>query len=417
VIADTHELWTTGLEWAAWLIAGAWVFRAADLVKNIPRIAALTGIEWDALPGRPPSLTVVVPACNEEAHIAATLDALLLSDYPVLKVLAIDDRSTDTTGTIMDAYAAEYASRKPGVLDVIHVRDLPQGWLGKTHALHLATERTDSDFLLFTDADVLFSPSILRRAMSFVEAESADHVVVLPTMQIRTRGEGIVLGFFQVLGMWAARPWMVEKTKARDAIGIGAFNLVRRSAFLEIGGWQPQRMVILEDITLGRRMKAAGKRQRIAFAPGLVLVHWASGVLGLVRVMTKNLFSAMNFRPLLLLGAMSWMIVFFLSPLAGLFWLPTLVPALAALLSIGAVYRTLGQISQIDARYGWLYPLGTAAFLWAMVRSMIVAFMQGGVEWRGTLYPLRELRRHNSQFQWKRETAKKTAAKPNRPRR
>jgi glycosyltransferase involved in cell wall biosynthesis len=401
VIADTHELWTTGLEWAAWLIAGVWVFRAADLVKNIPRIAVLTGIEWDALPGRPPSLTVVVPACNEEAHIAATLDALLLADYPALRVLVIDDRSIDKTGTIIDAYAAEYATRKPGMLDVIHVRDLQPGWLGKTNALHLATERTDSEFLLFTDADVLFSPSVLRRAMAFVEVESADHVVVLPTMQIRSHGEGIVLGFFQVLGMWAARPWMVEKASARDAIGIGAFNLVRRSALSEIGGWQPQRMAILEDITLGRRMKTAGKRQRIAFAPDLVLVHWASGAAGLVRVMTKNLFSATNFRPVLLVGGMLWMTVFFLTPIAGLLWLPTLVPALATLLSIGAIYRTLGQISGIDARYGWLYPLGTAAFLWAMLRSMIVAFKQGGVEWRGTLYPLRELRRHNSPFQWK----------------
>jgi glycosyltransferase involved in cell wall biosynthesis len=401
VIADSHELWTTGLEWTAWLIAGAWVFRAADLVKNIPRIAMLTGIEWDAISARPPSLTVVVPACNEEAHIAASLDALMLADYPALQVLVIDDRSTDKTGTIIDAYVAEYATRKPGMLDVIHVRDLPPGWLGKTHALHVATEHTASEYLLFTDADVLFSPSVLRRAMTFAEMETADHVVVLPTMQIRTRGEGIVLGFFQVLGMWAARPWMVSKASAKDAIGIGAFNLVKRSALREIGGWQPQRMAILEDITLGRRMKAGGKRQRIAFAPGLVLVHWASGAAGLVRVMTKNLFSAVNFRPLLLLGGMLWMSVFFLAPLAGLFWWPTIVPALAVLISIGAIYRTLGEISEIDARYGLVYPLGVAAFLWAMLRSMVIAFKQGGVEWRGTLYSLRELRRHNSPFQWK----------------
>ncbi len=402
MIADARELWRTGLQMAAWLIAGAWVWKAADVVRNMPTMADLSGFEWDVSPKTLATLTVVVPAKDEEAHIAATLDALMLADYPALRVLVIDDRSSDKTGLIVDAYVAEYAGRAGGPqLDVIHVTDLPEGWLGKTFALQVATENTDSEFLLFTDADVLFSPSVLRRAMVYVEQEKADHVVVLPTMDVRSRGEGIVLGFFQALGMWAARPWRVDDPKSQDAIGVGAFNLVRREALEEIGGWTPQRLAILEDITIGRRMKAAGQRQRMAFAPGLVLVHWASGAFGLVQVMTKNLFSAFNFRLLLMAGGVVWILVFFFGPLVSLFWWPTLLPGLLVMCSIGAVYRVMGETSLIDARYGWLYPLGVLTFFWAMLRSMATVLWQGGVIWRGTHYALRDLRRHNSQFAWK----------------
>ena len=412
MIADARELWRTGVEVAAWLVAAAWVWRASDVVKHLPRMPHLTGMEWDRLPQHVASLTVVVPARNEEAHIAATLDALMLADYPALKVLVIDDRSTDKTGTIVDAYVVEYATRAPGRLDVIHVTDLPEGWLGKTFALQVATENSDSEFLLYTDADVLFSPSVLRRAMVFMEAEQADHAVVLPTMKIHSWGEGVVLGFFQILGMWAARPWRLSNPKTHDAVGVGAFNLIRRSALDEIGGWTPQRLAILEDITIGRRMKLAGMRQRMAFAPGLVLVHWASGAFGLVRVMTKNLFSAFNFRPVLLLVAMLWMVVFFLAPLVEMGWWPTLGAGVMVLCCVGALYRVMGEISGIDARYGWLYPLGALLFLWAMLRSMVAAFWKGGVEWRGTHYALRDLRRHNSQLAWVRQAAEeKRAAK------
>jgi glycosyltransferase involved in cell wall biosynthesis len=390
------------LQGLAWGVTAAWVWKAADVVKHMPRIPNLTGMEWDVTPERLPSLTVVVPARDEAANIAATLDALLLADYPRLEIVVVDDRSTDLTGTIVDAYVMEYADKMPGQLRVIHISELPEGWLGKTFALEVATDNSESDYVLYTDADVLFSPSILRRSMAFSEATQADHLVVMPTAQVKSWGEGVVLGFFQILGVWASRLWKVSDPKTKDFLGVGAFNLVRRSALRELGGWEPQRMAVLEDLTLGMRMKFGGSRQRVAYAPGLILVHWASGAFGLVRVMTKNLFSAFNFQPVLLAGAVGWLVVFSLLPIAGLFWWPTSLPALMTLCCIGATYRVMGETSQIDARYGWLYPLGAGAFIWAMLRSMAVVLWRGGVVWRGTHYSLRELRRHNSPWKWRR---------------
>jgi hypothetical protein len=97
------------------------------------------------------------------------------------------------------------------------------------------------------------------------------------------------------------------------------------------------------------------------------------------------------------------LVVFSLLPIAGLFWWPTTLPALMTLCCIGATYRVMGEVSQIDARYGWLYPLGAIAFIWAMLRSMVVVLWRGGVVWRGTHYRLRELRKHNSPWQWRRQ--------------
>lgn len=391
------------IELVAWVIAGVWGVRVTELVKNLPALPDLSQLEWDVAPEGLPRLVVVVPARDEAEHIAATMDALLLSDYRNLLIVSVDDRSTDATGEILDGYAALYADR----VKVIHVTELQDGWLGKTFAMQLAVEQTESEYVLFTDADVLFSPSILRRSLAYAVETGAAHLVVMPTMEVRSRSEGIVLGFVQMLGVWVIRPWRAANPEAkRDSLGMGAFNMVRRDALMEIGGLEPQRLVVLEDITLGRRFKAAGLPQRVVLAPLLVLVHWAKGARGLMRVMTKNIFSGVNFNPLLMLGACLWIVVFCLAPIAGLAWRTTTIPCLLVMCAITMAYRTTGQVSRIDARYGWLYPLGALAFIYAMLRSMVVVLWQGGVRWRGTHYPLRELRRHNSPMQWERAAAR-----------
>jgi hypothetical protein len=215
--------------------------------------------------------------------------------------------------------------------------------------------------------------------------------------------------------MWITRPWRVSDPQARhDVLGVGAFNLVRREALEVLGGWEPQRMAVVEDVTLGRRMKAAGMRQRVAFGPELVLVHWAKGARGIVRALTKNLFASVNFSTPVMLAAMAAMVVLFVGPLVGLAWWWTMVPSVFALLSLAACYRVMSERSGIEARYGWLYPLGVAAMAWAMLRSMVSVWARRGVMWRGTLYPLRELRMHNSPWQWERTAAQARRAEGSR---
>lgn len=384
---------------AAWGLACVWCVRAFGAMRGMPKLPDLATMMGNRSPLSMPSLTVVVPARNEAANIAATLQSLVAQDYMWMQICVVNDRSTDTTGAIIDEFAARYPKR----VHAMHIADLPEGWLGKTNAMQAVATHSHAQFLLFTDADIVFEPTILRRALAYMERERAAHLVVAPTPTVRSWGEGTMLGFFQVMGLWAMRPWRVADPSAkRDAIGVGAFNLVRHDALEQIGGLEPQRLAIVEDATLGIRIKAAGLPQRLAVAPGMVNVHWAAGGRGIVKVMTKNLFSVVNFRPALLLGACAGILLLFLGPLAGLCGKWTLLPSLVSLLCIGISYRAMGRMTSIPAKYFWTYPLGAVAFVWALLRSMLAVWVQRGVVWRGTHYPLSELRKHNSPLQWRR---------------
>lgn len=397
------ELWQQIIVGSSWLLAAAWVHRVANQVWNMPSVPDLTTLDWDMAPARAAKLAVIVPAKDEAEHIEATLESLRLQEYPHVRVIAVDDRSTDRTGEIAEAYARKHPER----FEAIHIQDLPAGWLGKTWAMDVALRLTsEAEYVLFADADVQFSPSVLRRALAFAESSEADHLIVYPTPVTHSRGEAIVMAFLQMLSLWAVRPWKIPDPQARhDVLGVGAFNLVRRAAFEEIGGFFPQRMVVIEDVTVARRMKAAGMNMRVALAPGLVLIHWATGIRGIVRVTTKNLFSSVNFRPFVLLAGCAGLLWGFLAPLALLVWPPTILPSVLTLLAIFVAYREFGNVSSLEEKNFFAYPVGLAVLVWAMLWSMSVVLVRGGVTWRGTFYELAELRLQNSPFRWEKEAA------------
>lgn len=373
----------------AWLIAFFWIWKTISTARGLPTIPDLTLPQYNVVPEGAPSLTVIVPARNEAASVAACLHSLLAQDYPHLQIIAVNDRSTDQTGSIMEALAATH----PAKLRVLHITELPPGWLGKTHAMAFAARHAASDYLLFTDADIFFRADALRRCLAQAVATSADHFVTLPTPIVKTQGEGMLLGFLQVLGLWVTRPWRAANPRAkRDFVGIGAFCLLRASAYQQLGGFESIRLEILEDLTLARRVKLAGLNQRVATAPGLVKVHWASGALGVVNVMTKNLFAVFQFHISLLLAACAGVALLCLGPVAFLACHTTRIAALVTLIAIATLYRLAGCLSGISAWYAALFPISALLFIYSMMRSMLVTLKQGGVTWRGTLYPLAELR-------------------------
>ena len=375
----------------AWLVAFSWVAKVIEAAFGLPKIANLLEPEYDCRAAGDPTLTVIVPARNEQRDVVACLESLLAQDCAGLTIIAVDDRSEDATGRLMDELAAAH----PGKLRVLHVTKLPEDWLGKTHAMALAAREVDSAWLLFTDADIRFRPDSIRRSLAYAVASGADHLVTVPTPLVRRWDEGMMMGFFQIFGMWGGRPWKVANPRAlQDSIGIGAFNLVRRRAYEQIGGFEALRMEIIEDIGLGRRIKRAGLAQRIAFGRGLVCVHWAAGAFGLVEVMTKNIFSAFRFYISLALGACVWLAVFCAAPALGLLLRGTRLPALLTLAAIGWTYRLYGKTSGISAWQALLSPVAALLFLYTLLRSMARTLRQGGVMWRGTFYPLKQLRRY-----------------------
>ena len=379
----------------AWLIALAWLWKAITAARGIPQLPNLCDPQYNLTPTGSPTITVIVPARNESADITATLESLLNQDYPNLQILAVNDRSTDTTGTLMDGLSAQH----PQKLRTLHITELPPGWPGKTHAMALAARHAIAihhpDYLLFTDADIVFHREVIRRSLAHAVATQADHFVTFPTPLIKTPGEGMLLGYLQVMGLWATRPWRAADSKSiRDSIGIGAFNLLRTSAYQQLGGFDALHMEILEDLTLARRVKQAGLRQRVVIAPGMVTLHWAAGAIGIVNVMTKNLFAIFRFRTSFLLLTCLWLTLFCLGPIVFLALSETRIPAILTLAAIIILYIFSSRHSRISPWYAILFPAGATLFLYSILRSVITTLRAGGVTWRGTFYPLTELRKN-----------------------
>jgi glycosyltransferase involved in cell wall biosynthesis len=382
------------LQILAWLLALAWLFKLLEAARGLPTVPNLTGPAYDRAPKPQPSLTVIVPARNEAAAIAACLESLLAQDYPNLRILAVNDRSTDSTGSVMEALARAHPDR----LEALHIAELPPNWLGKTHAMAIAVRQAvtqhSPDYLFFTDADIHFHPEVLRRSLACAVSSDADHFVTLPTALARSTGEAMLLSFLQVMGLFAVRPWRVADPRALDAIGVGAFNLIRTRAYLQLGGFDAIPMAILEDLTLGRRVKLAGLRQRVAHAPGMVTLHWAAGVRGILHGMTKNLYALFHFRSDRLLAAAAVFSLFCLAPFIFLATPGMRVAETLTLASIAGLYALSSRTSRISPWNAALFPIAALLVVYSMLRSMIVTLIHGGVTWRGTFYPLAVLRKH-----------------------
>jgi cellulose synthase/poly-beta-1,6-N-acetylglucosamine synthase-like glycosyltransferase len=219
-------------------------------------------------------------------------------------------------------------------------------------------------------------------------------MVLLPTILLRSFGERMMVAFLQVLSVWPLRLWRVPDPRAqRDAIGVGAFNMIRREVYDAIGGWEAFRMEVIEDLALGRRVKTSGFAQRAALGLDLVGVRWARGAFGVVDNLTKNLFALCHFRPELLLGFACGLTLFTLFPLAACLAGPAMWwPAGTLLIAFFLAYQRAGRYHHFSAVQMVMFPVAGVLLLYALLRSMFLALWHGGISWRGTFYPLRELR-------------------------
>jgi len=385
------------LNWIAGsLLALAWFSRLVDAAIGMPRIADIARPEWDRSPATPtgePRVSIIVPARNEEEDIRETLVRLLALDYSNYEVIAVNDRSTDRTGAIIDDVAA--SSEAHGLLKAIHIPDLPSGWLGKTHAMWTSAQQATGAWLLFTDADVQFKPDALRRAVAYAETERADHVVLFPRMIMKRPSERMMIAFFQALFVFGHRPWKVADPRARDHMGVGAFNMVRRSVYDAVGTYRALRMEVLDDMKLGKVIKNAGFAQRNVFGEDLISLYWARGAFGMVNNLTKNFFAVLSFQWPRTVATIVGLGFLNLGPFLGV-WLAhgwARLPYAIALVSLFGIYYGMSGMSAVPAYYFFLHPVGTSLFMYTLLRSMIQTLANGGVVWRGTKYPLEELRK------------------------
>jgi glycosyltransferase involved in cell wall biosynthesis len=389
------------------ILALAWFSRIVDAALGMPSVTDVSLPEWDRNPvsaAGNPRVSIIVPARDEEETIEQALHTLLALDYDNYEVIAVNDRSTDRTGEIMERIAANHRSSKSTremehpdfrTLRVIHHRELPAGWLGKTHAMWTAANQATGEWLLFTDADVLFRPDSLRRALVYAESVPADHMVLFPRMIMKQPGEYMMIAFFQTMFMFGHRPWKVADPSTDDHMGVGAFNLVRRRVYDAVGTYEALRMEVLDDMKLGKVVKKAGFAQRNAFGGDLISIRWAKGAMGVVNNLTKNFFAVLSFQWWRTVISAFGLAFLNFGPFLGIFlahgW--ARLPYAVALGSMFAIYVGMSWRSDVPPYYFLLHPVSTALFIYTLLRSMILTLRNDGITWRGTKYPLEELRK------------------------
>jgi hypothetical protein len=374
----------TACDWYFWTVAalgGLFATRALWSVRSIKLLP----------PGRPgagstPTCTVVVAARDEQAGIEATVRGLLAQEGVDLRVVVVDDRSTDQTGTILRAVAATDPR-----LSVVRIDHLPAGWLGKCHALHAGATLAATEWLLFADGDVRLSPDTVARAVRRAQEDEADHLTLVPGV----RGATLVgaAGHLLLNLSLARRAEATNRDCAVVHLGVGAFNLVRTSAYRALGGHAPLRMEVVDDLKLALLVKRAGGRSRAYFAPRDVDADWCASLLGLVRDLEKNHFAVTGYRLAPVLAGALVMALFWVGALVGP-WAGTTAGlaaglGLAALILPAAVAAVRLRTSVASAI---LVPLLLPLLGISLVNSTVRTLWRGGVRWRETFYPLAALR-------------------------
>lgn len=369
-----------------------WLILSLQWLRGIRGVSSLKDLRKPAGPTGNPSLSVVLAARDEEPAVEESVGSMLAQDYSgVLEIIAVNDRSADRTGEILDDLAREHRGR----LRVLHVESLPAGWLGKTHALNAGAAQAAGEWLLFTDADVHFSPGCYEAAVRYALEEGLDHLTLPP--EISCRGvllRSFVAAFTLVFEM-TQRPWQASDPTAREYVGVGAFNLLKRDAYEKIGTHRAIRMRPDDDMKLAKLVKAHGYRQGVAYGTGLLSVEWHQTLRGAVRGLGKSMFPGLDYRIDATLAAALLLLLTSVLPFFGLASRGT-TRFLCGLNILSTcflyAYRARHSGTKTPWWYGLLHPIGVCVLIFAMLRSAFTAITGGGIEWRGTHYPLESLK-------------------------
>ena len=340
-------------------------------------------------PDNYPLVSVIIPACNEESAIATTLEKLEQLHYENLEIIVVDDRSTDATAEIISSLSSAKAN-----VTMVQISQLPEGWLGKTHALQEGAHRASGEYLLFMDADVWLEASVLSRAIRAMELKRLDHL----TLIFKNSSPGILLNsliadigaglFFMV------KPWRVRRPKSRYYMGVGAFNLVKKSVYRAIGEHEKMRLQVIDDVYLGKLVKQNGFRQDCMLADSLVTLHWYTSTAELIDGLMKNVYAFFHYR--LGYAVVGVLAIFLVAvfPMYGAFFIEG--PArwfflLAVLIRIGGIGGGMVQIGipPISILFLLITPFIS---LYIIIKAVMSVHIAGGVRWRESFYSLQKLR-------------------------
>lgn len=353
-------------------------------MRNLKTIKPFTG-------EKRPLVSIIVPACNEEDTIKPALLSLLNLDYDSIEIVVINDRSADRTGEVLAGIKKDY----PQLL-IHEITELPPGWLGKCHALQQGARLANGEFLLFTDADIRFEQSTLSRAMTLMINEKLDHLSLI----FKNIARGLLLNSMMIDAggglFFLFKPWKARDPKSKYFVGVGAFNLVRKTVYFKVNGHESIKMHPIDDIMLGKIIKRSGYRQDCLAGYEFLEVHWYESPGTMIKGLMKNIFALYNFNISLGVAAVLLIIMVAVFPVWGIFITSGLTRIICALsVAVRLTSSTFGARLTASS-------LGTVPFslltpyinIYIILKGMVKTIADGGIEWRGTQYPLKQLRKN-----------------------
>jgi cellulose synthase/poly-beta-1,6-N-acetylglucosamine synthase-like glycosyltransferase len=341
-----------------------------------------------------PLMTVIISAKDEERHIEESARSILASEHSSLELILVNDRSTDRTLEIM-----EHLAREDRRVTVLSVQELPLGWTGKTHAIFQAANHAAGDILLFTDADTVFRPDAISRALRFFLAKDLDMMGLLPGFTDRRFLEDAIHPHL-ALGLSYFYPLTeVNDSTKPAAMASGCFIMISKSAYRTVGTWETFKSQLTEDVALAKAVKAKGLKMGLMRGGDLVRTRpfeslsevcsfWERTFYGaLEQSIPKMVRLIVNYVSLILLtlffvfsGALL-IIGEFTTPVPHLFFMSTL--ALAAVI---VPYSLFIRLERGNWLYGLLAPVGILIGAWVAVSTLGIVLMDKGIQWRGSLY-------------------------------
>ncbi|MDP8217651.1 MAG: glycosyltransferase family 2 protein, partial [Candidatus Theseobacter exili] len=283
------------------MIISAWVVTAYCIIfcvfwyiANYKAIRVISAVNFfeNTNPDFPeiwPSLSVIIAACNEAETIKPAISTLLNQDYPNLEIIMVNDRSTDNTGQII-----KDISKNDSRIKDIHIQYLPSGWLGKVNALDAGTKAARGEWLLYTDADVHFKQGILRKAIAFTNAEKCDHLALMPVPHSSSFLLEVITKTFGIMFLLMTESANAGNPGSKACVGIGAFNLVRRSSLEKTNGFSWLRMEVADDVGLGLMLKQSKAKSCFEIAREDLNLTWYSSISKMFTGLEKNLYGVLT---------------------------------------------------------------------------------------------------------------------------
>jgi chlorobactene glucosyltransferase len=374
-----------------WFVAFVWIVICVLTFYGLSRQRTLSANhELPLTASDAPLVSILVPARNEEQRVLEPcIRSILAQDYGNFEVIAVNDRSTDNTGAILQTLAEQDAR-----LDAIEGQELLPGWLGKPYAMHQALDHARGEWILATDADMIFEPAALRTAMARVLESDGDALTLIPRFETGSFWERVIIPTWEWVFLMFAVFYRINDPKSDRAVAIGGFFLMRRTVLDRVGGYGALKDEVMEDVRLAERIKRSGARMMIDRAPQLIRTRMYRTFGEMWECSTKNWFSGVNFSfPFALFCVVSMYLV-------------AVVPAIIALVSAIAIASGTDLISLfIPAALSWLLqvlvmavfsrragvspvyaltaPLGLAV-IYAMLFDSGIRITTGrGVTWKG----------------------------------